>query len=144
MLGIGDFNMTDLMKRYEKETGESSVFSGISQEPTYKYVAWLEAQLTPIPVTERLPDSGQEVLAHYNDVTVRATYIHRFTEECNDLDCENYEYNEEDDEFYINEGWYELMDNWGDFRSIAIVEGTVDSWLPIPPMNVSNDSVCEW
>jgi len=132
--------MTELMKRYEKKTGvtlDEAKYAWKTFEFIDSYIAWLEAQLTPIPVTERLPDSGQEVLAHYNDTTVRAVYIHRFTEECNDMDCENYEYNEEDDEFYINEGWYELVDNWGDFRSIAIVEGTVDSWLPIPPLEAS-------
>jgi len=36
-------------------------------------------------------------------------------------------------EYYLKEGWYELIDNWGDYSSVAIVEGKVDYWLPIPP-----------
>jgi hypothetical protein len=133
---------TALMERYEKETGLPAIDPhewecyGHEGEKfhSYEFTAWLAKQLTPITVAERLPESGQIVLANYNDKTVRAEYVHRFTLECNDFDCDNYEYNEEKDEFYIIEGWYELIDNWGDFKSIAIVEGTVDSWLPMPTM----------
>ena len=132
--------MTELMKRYEKETNKRAIIpfgnSGDMYSPLF--IAWLAKQLTPIPVTERLPDKDQKVLAHYKsrygrETTVRAEYFRKHQEE---MDCEetDAEYDEATDTFYCPEGWYELIDNWGDYSSVRIVEGAVDSWLPMPKM----------
>ena len=48
-----------------------------------------------------------------------------FPDEC---DCE---YSEEDDEYYLCEGWYEVIKNWDDYNSVA-VEDFVTHWLPLP------------
>lgn len=99
--------------------------------------AKLKAQLTWRPVTQK-PEKGQTVLATYMNRygkrrRVRAVYIRQYEEEVYD-DCEaGYEYSEEHDLWYLKEGWYELIDNWDDYTSVAIVEGTVDHWLPLPP-----------
>ena len=48
-----------------------------------------------------------------------------FPDEC---DCE---YSEEDDEYYLREGWYEVIKNWDDYNSVA-VEDFVTHWMPLP------------
>ena len=41
------------------------------------------------------------------------------------------EYREEDDKYYVNEGWYERIHNWSDYGSVAI-EDFVIGWKPLP------------
>ena len=45
-----------------------------------------------------------------------------------EFDCE---YSEEDDEYYLCEGWYEVIKNWDDYNSVA-VEDFVTHWMPLP------------
>ena len=159
--------MNEPMKRYEKETGKKAKVRVVTQHESKRYGwgyekshlyfsndfvkfaleennklkaenATLRAQLTPIPVTERLPNKDQEVLAHYKsrygrETTVRAEYFRKHQEEMDCDECEA-EYDEETDTYYCPEGWYELIENWCDYSSVRIVEGAVDSWLPIPKM----------
>ena len=42
------------------------------------------------------------------------------------------EYREEDDQFYVLEGWYEYIHNWGDYSSVRIAEDNVLAWCPLP------------
>lgn len=42
-----------------------------------------------------------------------------------------YEYSEEDDEYYLCEGWYEVIKNWDDYNSIVISDFVV-GWTPLP------------
>lgn len=54
---------TELMKRYEAETGESArdeLYSGSTKlyMPAIDYIAWLEAQLTWRPVSEKPEKAG--------------------------------------------------------------------------------------
>jgi hypothetical protein len=44
-------------------------------------------------------------------------------------DCS--EYNEDEDEFYVNEGWYERVHNWDEYSYIRI-EDDVLAWKPLP------------
>jgi hypothetical protein len=89
-----------------------------------------------IPVWDRFPDGI--VLAHYRNHygtsrTIRAQYIAPFTVEAGpeqETDC--CIYSEQDDCYYLEEGWYELIDNWGDYSSVAVTEGTVTHWMPLP------------
>ena len=94
-----------------------------------------------ISVTERLPDSGKHVLAYYTNSfskgrRIRAEYIapksREVDWECADTDTQCVEHDEESDSFYLTEGWYELMDNWDEYSSIAVVEGVVSHWMPLP------------
>ena len=55
--------MTELMKKYEAETGKSArgeLYSGSIKlcMPTNDYIAWLEAQLTWRPVSEKPEKEG--------------------------------------------------------------------------------------
>jgi hypothetical protein len=98
----------------------------------------LKTQLTWRPASDK-PEHGKTVLATYLNQCgkrrhVRAFYIGQYEEEEGSEDDELcVEYCEEKDEWYLKEGWYELIDNWDTYSSVAIVEGVVDYWLPIPP-----------
>lgn len=95
-----------------------------------------------ISVKDRLPENGVHVLLccemHRYGGEIAGKYVcdgyyaeankiiaGGFPDECN---CE---YNEEDDEYYLCEGWYEVIKNWDDYNSVA-VEDFVTHWMPIP------------
>ena len=98
-----------------------------------------------------LPDSGQYVLACCE---VRSTYSSRRNYQCiafyaakhsipegkyPEDDC-CYDYDEEEDEYYLKEGWYEVIHNWGDYSSI-VIEDFVTAWMPLPVLpEVTNDA----
>ena len=94
-----------------------------------------------IPVTERLPESGVHVLlcceirsggTVYKRYICDGYYAKRYTEQTwnnsGDIACE---YREEDDEYYLLEGWYEVIKNWDDYNSIVIGD-FVTHWMPLP------------
>lgn len=104
-------------------------------------IAGLRAEFAWVPVSERLPASGRTVLAFYiNSVgrvrRIRAQYVERWTIEVDaataDPDTECVEYSESADAFYLLEGWYECIDNWDDYTRIAVTEGQVSHWMPLP------------
>jgi hypothetical protein len=101
-------------------------------EPVQEPVAW-------VPVTEALPKSGVKVLACYrnrlgNLRRIRAMWTAAKTEEADSDDAEACsEYDEATDTYYVTEGWYECIDNWGDYSSVAVCEGEVTHWMPLPP-----------
>ena len=94
-----------------------------------------------IPVTERLPESGVHVLlcceVRYGGEIAGKYVCDGYYAEANKIiaggfpdEC-NCEYSEEDDEYYLCEGWYEVVKNWDDFNSVA-VEDFVTHWMPMP------------
>ena len=102
------------------------------------WIKHLESQNQWIKCSDRLPEHGKEVLAlmKYSDTNrqtmLMGCYLERFTEE-SDLEAESYdEYCEEDDTYYMREGWFELIANWPDFYCINVCEGTVTHWMPLP------------
>ena len=89
-------------------------------------------------ILEDMPPKGCAVLiayknSHDNWRTVKAVWVGRWTEEC-DADSEaDYEYHEITDCFYTTEGWYEQIDNWGDFSAVKVYEeNIVNHWHPMP------------
>lgn len=95
-------------------------------------VLWVEC-------SERLPESGCPVLAFYTNRAgmgrrIRANYVASKSHEvdCADPDTQCVEYDEEADCFYLQAGWYELIDNWEEYSSIAVIEGEVTHWMPFP------------
>ena len=94
-----------------------------------------------ISVDERLPESGEHCLisctvkrfdgTHGQYVCV-GYYAEKFKHLAYgvDDDCIS-EYNEENDEFYISEGWYEVIKNWDDYGFVAIGD-FVTHWMPLP------------
>ena len=91
-----------------------------------------------ISVEDKLPDSGKKVIATYKNALsktrrIMAFYAPRFTIDSTSDDDEGVgEYNETDDEYYLTEGWWECIDNWGDYAHIKVNEGEVTHWMPLP------------
>ena len=95
-----------------------------------------------ISVKDRLPENGVHVLLccemHRYGGEIAGKYIcDGYYAEANkiiaggfpdDCDCE---YSEEDDEYYLCEGWYEVIKNWDDYNSVT-VEDSVTHWMPLP------------
>lgn len=94
-----------------------------------------------ISVDERLPESGVHCLisctvkrfdgTHGQYVCV-GYYAEKFKQLAYgvDDDCVA-EYNEENDVYYIAEGWYEVIKNWDDYGFVAI-DDLVTHWMPLP------------
>lgn len=97
-----------------------------------------------ISVDDRLPESGVYVLLcceiHGYGGEIAGKYVcDGYYAEANkiiaggfpdDCDCE---YSEKDDEYYLREGWYEVIKNWDDYNSVA-VEDLVTHWMPLPEL----------
>lgn len=100
-----------------------------------------------IPVSERLPESGKEVLMNvaYNnrnqseyDKVAKGFYVESFSikEETWSDFTGNEDYCEEDDTYYIRQGWYSVCNFVDDFSYIDVPSGfTVTHWKPLsaPP-----------
>ena len=93
-----------------------------------------------IPVTERLPESGVHVLVACEmygqylsgKYVCDGFYVERYTQKVENTDYDiACEYCEEDDEYYLWQGWYEVIKNWDDYNSVVIGD-TVTHWMPLP------------
>lgn len=95
-----------------------------------------------ISVNDRLPESGVHVLIfcemHRYGGEIAGKYVcDGYYAEANKIIADGFpdecycEYSEEDDEYYLREGWYEVVKNWDDYNSVA-VEDFVTHWMPIP------------
>ena len=93
-----------------------------------------------ISVKERLPESGVHVLIccemrRYGGEIAGKYVCDGYYAEANKIIAGDFtdecEYSEEDDEYYLCEGWYEVIKNWDDYNSVA-VEDFVTHWMPLP------------
>lgn len=93
-----------------------------------------------ISVKDRLPDSNH-VLARceirglykpksYTCVAFYAKKNSISVGNCFDDEI-NCEYDEETDEYYLKEGWYEVIRNWDEYSSVVIGD-FVTHWMPLP------------
>lgn len=90
---------------------------------------------TPIPPTSEM-DPGKDVLLMCQNPSgktyvVIGCWIPQYWDEVCDED--NSEYCEEKDEYFCTAGWYEQIQNWDDYGSIAITD-TVTHYMPIPKL----------
>ena len=95
-----------------------------------------------ISVKDRLPENGVHVLLccempRYGGEITGKYVCDGYYAEANKIiaggfpdEC-NCEYSEEDDEYYLCEGWYEVIKNWDDYNSVT-VEDFVTHWMPLP------------
>jgi hypothetical protein len=95
-----------------------------------------------ISVEEVMPDSGEHCLlackvtcyngANYTYVC-DGFHVDRWKEQefYNGSGDQAIEYNEDDDEYYLCEGWYEIIKNWDEYNSVAI-DDTVTHWMHLP------------
>jgi hypothetical protein len=94
-------------------------------------VAW-------VSVTQAMPKSGVKVLACYRNKLgklrrIRAHWTAAKTVEASSEDWDQCsEYDEATDTYYVTEGWFECIDNWGDYSAVAVCEGEVTHWMPLP------------
>lgn len=93
-----------------------------------------------ISVTEALPESGVHVLACCRvkwlggggrSYVCDAFYSAPKTEVCSYNDDIDAEYDEETDEYYMPEGWWEVIKNWDEYSCVAIAD-FVTHWMPLP------------
>lgn len=100
----------------------------------------LQALRTWRRVDDELPEPGVTVLACYTNShgktrRIRAEYVAPKSREadgvCDEDEC-NVEYDEETDQYYWKAGWYELLDNWSDYSHLAVTEGDITHWIPLP------------
>ena len=111
----------------------------------------LEAQQPKwISVEERLPESGTHVLVccertgymgHKTQYVCDGFYAGKYKVKVGWRDEDTAaEYSEEDDEFYLEEGWYEVIKNWGDYDSV-VIDDRPTHWMPLPepPKEVAHD-----
>ncbi len=95
-----------------------------------------------ISVKDRLPESGVYVLIccemhRYGDAISGKYVCDGYYAEANNIiaggfpdEC-NCEYSDEDDEYYLCEGWYEFIKNCDGYDSVP-VEDFVTHWMPLP------------
>ena len=87
--------------------------------PEQEPVAW-----RPI---ESAPKTGRKVILFYkNRLNVGRTVIARWLtdEQATEIDVDDY--------VGLESGWYECIDNWGDFTDVVIHEGEPSHWMPLP------------
>lgn len=89
-------------------------------------------------ITDRKPDSGVTVLLLCEVRPECRKYVcdgyyatPKTIVSGGNLDETNGEYDEETDEYYLCEGWYEVVKNWQEYSSITI-EDFVIGWMPLP------------
>ena len=105
-----------------------------------------------VSVKDRLPESGKHVLAACEIRFIyggKKTYVcealyaaqHTFTVGKYPEDDECFDYDEDEDEYYLKEGWYEAIHNWDEYSSV-VIEDFVTHWMPLPepPQEVSEDA----
>ena len=91
--------------------------------------AWMPEAVPPQPC--------MKVIATYvnslgNRRTIMAKWVPGKTEEAHPLDDEFGEYDEATDTTYAPEGWYEVIDNLDDCTFVAVSEGVITHWMPLP------------
>ena len=97
-----------------------------------------------ISVKDRMPENGVHVLLccemrrYDGEIDGKYVCVGYYAEAnkivaygaSSDYACD---YSEEDDEFYLCEGWYEVIKNWDDYNSVSI-EDFVTHWMPLPEL----------
>lgn len=109
--------------------------------PTAELAA-LEAKAAKWKPIDDDAKSGKPVLVYYlnsyqKSRVVKACWVPKYTEESSE---DHAEYCEEKDNYYSPEGWYELIDNWGDYSSVAICEGEPTHYMPLPKFDAKEES----
>ncbi len=88
-----------------------------------------------ISVEDELP-TGKVIALYANGFgkprRIMAEYINRYSVESSMGDGVDDEYSEKDDAYYITEGWYEIIENWDEWRSIKVTDGEVTYWMTLP------------
>jgi hypothetical protein len=102
-----------------------------------------------VSTKEKLPESGKHVLLCCEVKPLGKKYIcdgyyaspKSITCVCGDeIDCE---YDDKTDEYYLLEGFYEVIKNWEEFSSISISD-FVTHWMPLPQPPEKESEGVKW
>ena len=142
--------MSKEVKRYEPASGLDSTMRKVEwmrETPAGGWVSHddynaLLAERQWNSVEDRLPETGQPVLAFYRNQIgkgrrICAEYLapkSRVADQLSDPDTESVEYDEEAGEYYWLPGWYERIDNWEEYSHLTVTEGDISHWMPPPPL----------
>jgi len=90
-----------------------------------------------INADERLPN--HECLAickmpYGKNVIIKAFYANAFEVEQSYSDEIDLDYSEEKGDYFLKEGWYELVTNWPEFFCLTVTEGIITHWMPLPEL----------
>lgn len=124
--------MTDILHITDRERQKDAVIRALESardELIARIPQW-------VCVDQEMPKSGQVVLACYKNSagnwrSIKAQWIAAKTNEAS-IESDIGEYDEESDTYYDPEGWYEKIDNWDEYSHIAVCEGGVSHWMPMP------------
>lgn len=140
---------TEIMKRrLSEDTNDDGLLDEFDTESVLRR---LPSAQQWIPCSERLPKTEEKVFVTCEHLDIygkphryvcKAYHVDRYTVRADfdywDEGCD--EYREEDDQFYVLEGWYEYIHNWGDYSSVRITEDKVVAWMPLSePWKGEND-----
>lgn len=129
-------------REYIKLANKSS--KAINLKPEYDKIDALELAITAlqayqpwVSVEDEKPESEKPVLLFCKVRPINRKYIcvgfyakpKSAIIPC--YDDSNCEYDKETDEYYLQEGYYEIIKNWGDYSSI-VIDDFVTHWKPIP------------
>lgn len=92
-----------------------------------------------ISVKDRLPENTNHVLALCETSPFKklykciAMYVrpHEISEGKYPEDDTCFDYDEDEDEYYLKPGWYEIGRNFGEYGA-AVIEDCVTHWMPLP------------
>lgn len=89
-----------------------------------------------IPCSEKMPSetviATVETKAFKHRYVCEAVWIPRWTWKASFDEWEDCsEYNEDDDEYYVLEGWYERVHNWDEYAYVAIDDDVI-AWMSMP------------
>ena len=92
-----------------------------------------------------MPTNKQVLIAytrqgHSKQSVIKAYYCEQYDEEAGDQN-DNSEYCEADDTYYIPAGWYEVIENWEDWSSVAIF-GVITHWMELPELPNMGEVKC--
>lgn len=108
----------------------------------------LEKQINDrwILVSEKPPETNKDVLITFREYmewnkkyrygTCKAVYISAHSIKTDDMwsYCDNDElsiYDENENEYYVKEGWYEVIEHWDDYSNV-LINCEVTAWKPLP------------
>lgn len=80
----------------------------------------------------------EQILVYYKNShgvgrVVKAQFLAKFSVECSYDEYGFCEYNDNSDTYFYPAGWYEIIDNWGDFSSVKFDEShNPTHWMPLP------------
>jgi len=126
-----------LPKRVDYREGKTPEYTADQVRALIAEVAALAEQVQGQPwisVQERMPESGKRVVFAWTNKLGKARtsmgqWNERWEQVANSSDEDACEYDQEQDEYFLLEGWQE----WGwELEFSAYVEGEVTHWMPLP------------